>query len=47
MVGLFSKSLFSKIPNLAFFKTEFGLFHLHAPGNPGRGIFMGVCGACL
>ena len=26
MVGLFFKSLFSKIKNLAFLKTEFGLF---------------------
>ena len=32
--GLFSKGLFSKIQNLAFFKTEFGLFQLQAPGNP-------------
>ena len=29
----FSKS--SKIQNLAFFKTEFGLFQLQAAGNPG------------
>ena len=24
--------------NLAFFKTEFGIFQLQAPGNPGRNI---------
>ena len=35
MVGLFPKSLFSKIQNLAFFKTKFGLFQLQAAGNPG------------
>ena len=34
--GLFFQSLFSQIQNLAFFKTEFGLFQLQAPGNPGR-----------
>ena len=34
MFGLFSKRLLSTIQNLAFFKTEFGLFHLQAPGNP-------------
>ena len=34
MVGLFSKSLFSKLQYLAFFKTKFGLFHFQAPGNP-------------
>ena len=32
--GLFSKSLYSKIQNLAFLKTEFDLFQLQAPGNP-------------
>ena len=37
MVGLFSKSLFCKIQNLAFIKTEFGLFQLQAPGNPDHG----------
>ena len=36
----FSKSLFSKVQNLAFFKTEFGLVQLQAPGNP-------VCGSVV
>ena len=35
-LAFFSKSLFSKIQNLIFFKTEFGLFQLQAPGNPGH-----------
>ena len=34
MGGLFSKSLVSKIQNLACFKTKFGPFQLQAPGNP-------------
>ena len=37
MVGLFFQKLFSKIQNLAFFKTEFSLFQLQAAGNPGPG----------
>ena len=32
--GLFFKSLFIKIQNLALFKTEFDLFQLQVPGNP-------------
>ena len=34
MVGLFFIHLFCKFQNLSFFKTEFGVFKLQAPGNP-------------
>ena len=45
MFDLFFKSLFSKFQNLAFFKTEFGLFQSQAPGNP-AGTHTRACAHC-